>query len=178
MPVLSPADVQEVLDYGLLGLSMSRFSGLWIGLIALADTMDSGVTIDVSLDRHKHVVPDNFALPPGGLHIRAKDQPMDKELRLRNYRIPAALAFARANGIDRVALAADLRAATTASDPAPLLAAIDALPTPQGDAALAPLVAALYATRSELGADRFDALLARVRQTLRARLDRQLEVAS
>lgn len=87
-------------------------------------------------------------------------------------------AHAEANEADRVALAADLRAATTASDPAPLLAAIDALPTPQGDAALAPLVAALYATRSELGADRFDALLARVRQTLRARLDRQLEVAS
>lgn len=105
MPVLSPADVQEVLDYGLLGLSMSRFCGLWVGLIALADTMDSGVTIDVSLDRHRHVVPD-FAMPPGGLHIRLKDQPMDKELRLRNYRIPAALAFARANGIDRVALAA------------------------------------------------------------------------
>src|SRR3990167_7626043 len=105
MPVLSPAGVQEVLDYGLLGLSMSRFCGLWVGLIALADTMDSGVTIDVSLDRHKHVAPD-FAMPPGGLHIRLKDQPMDKDLRLRNYRIPAALAFARANGIDRVALAA------------------------------------------------------------------------
>ncbi len=48
MPVLSPADVQEVLDYGLMGwIAMSRFSGLWVGLIALADTMDSGVTIDV-----------------------------------------------------------------------------------------------------------------------------------
>ncbi|MDH4386993.1 MAG: indolepyruvate ferredoxin oxidoreductase family protein [Caulobacter sp.] len=104
MPVLSPADVQEVLDYGLLGLSMSRFSGLWIGLIALADTMDSGVTIDVSLDRHSLVLPD-FAMPPGGLHIRTKDQPLDKELRLRNHKLPAAMAFARANGIDRVVLA-------------------------------------------------------------------------
>ncbi|MFZ5670537.1 MAG: indolepyruvate ferredoxin oxidoreductase family protein [Pseudomonadota bacterium] len=104
MPVLSPADVQEVLDYGLLGLSLSRFSGLWTGLIALADTMDSGVTVDVSLDRHRIVLPE-FATPPGGLHIRLKDQPMDKEHRLRSYRIPAALAFARANGVDRVALA-------------------------------------------------------------------------
>ena len=41
MPVLAPADVQEVLDYGLLGYALSRFSGLWVGLIALADTMDS-----------------------------------------------------------------------------------------------------------------------------------------
>ncbi|MBX3481625.1 MAG: indolepyruvate ferredoxin oxidoreductase family protein [Caulobacter sp.] len=105
MPVLSPADVQEVLDYGLLGLSMSRFSGLWVGLIALADTMDSGVTIDVSLDRHQCVIPE-FPMPPGGLHIRTKDQPLEKETRLRNHKIPAALAFARANNIDRVVLAA------------------------------------------------------------------------
>jgi indolepyruvate ferredoxin oxidoreductase len=106
MPVLSPADVQEVLDYGLMGIAMSRFSGLWTGMIALADTMDSGVTIDVSLDRHKVVIPENFPMPPGGLGIRLKDQPMEKERRLRLHKLPAALAFARANGIDRVVLGA------------------------------------------------------------------------
>ncbi|HYD44232.1 MAG TPA: indolepyruvate ferredoxin oxidoreductase family protein, partial [Phenylobacterium sp.] len=104
MPVLSPADVQEVLDYGLLGYALSRYSGLWVGLIALADTMDSGVTIDVSLDRHRHVLPTGFTIPPGGLGIRPKDQPLDKERRLRLHKIPAALAFARANRIDRVVL--------------------------------------------------------------------------
>ncbi|MFN3511521.1 MAG: indolepyruvate ferredoxin oxidoreductase family protein [Phenylobacterium sp.] len=106
MPVLSPADVQEVLDYGLMGIAMSRFSGLWVGLIALADTMDSGVTIDISLDRHRIAAPTNFNIPPGGLGIRRKDQPLDKERRLRAFKLPAALAFARANRIDRVALAA------------------------------------------------------------------------
>ncbi|HEX6860679.1 MAG TPA: indolepyruvate ferredoxin oxidoreductase family protein [Caulobacteraceae bacterium] len=109
MPVLSPADVQEVLDYGLLGISMSRFSGLWVGMIALADTMDSGVTIDVSLSRHNHITPENFAMPPGGLGIRTKDQPMDKERRLRLYKLPAALAFAKANQVDRVVLAGSKR---------------------------------------------------------------------
>ncbi len=104
MPVLSPADVQEVLDFGLTGIAMSRFSGLWVGLIALADTMDSGVTIDVSMDRHQIVAPTNFALPSGGLGIRLKDQPLEKERRLRNFKIPAALAFARANRLDRVML--------------------------------------------------------------------------
>ncbi|MDB5475906.1 MAG: pyruvate ferredoxin/flavodoxin oxidoreductase family protein [Phenylobacterium sp.] len=104
IPVLSPADIQEVLDYGLLGYAMSRFSGLWVGLIALADTMDSGATIDVSLDRHKIVIPDNFRMPPGGPGIRLKDQPLDKERRLRTLKLPAALAFARANRIDRVVL--------------------------------------------------------------------------
>ena len=89
MPVLSPADVQEVLDYGLLGYALSRFSGLWVGLIALADTMDS---------RRDHrrrrwtatssSCPEGFRMPPGGLGIRLKDQPMDKERRLRDPEDP------------------------------------------------------------------------------------------
>jgi indolepyruvate ferredoxin oxidoreductase len=104
MPVLSPADVQEVLDYGLLGYALSRYSGLWVGLIALADTMDSGATIDVSLARHAFATPEGHRLPLGGLGIRLKDQPLDKERRLRTQKLPAALAFARANRIDRVML--------------------------------------------------------------------------
>jgi indolepyruvate ferredoxin oxidoreductase len=105
MPVLAPADVQEVLDYGLIGYALSRFSGLWVGLIALADTMDSGATIEVGPARGKVILPEGFSLPPGGLGIRVKDQPMDKERRLRLYRLPAALAFARANVLDRTVLA-------------------------------------------------------------------------
>jgi indolepyruvate ferredoxin oxidoreductase len=104
MPVLSPANVQEVLDYGLAGYALSRFSGLWVGLTALADTMDSGATIDVSLGRHQFLAPDGVTLPAGGLGIRLKDQPMDKERRLRLHKLPAALAFARANHIDRAHL--------------------------------------------------------------------------
>jgi len=106
MPVLSPADVQEVLDYGLLGYALSRFSGLWVALIALADTMDCGMTIEVGAARHRFVAPEGFRLPPGGLGIRTKDQPLDKERRLRGYKLPAALAFARANGVDRMVLGA------------------------------------------------------------------------
>jgi len=104
MPVLSPADVQEVLDYGLLGYALSRWSGLWVALIALADTMDCGMTIDVGLQRHRFVTPEGFRLPAGGLGIRLKDQPLDKERRLRGAKLPAALAFARANRIDRAVL--------------------------------------------------------------------------
>jgi indolepyruvate ferredoxin oxidoreductase len=109
MPVLAPADVQEVLDYGLVGYALSRFSGLWVGLIALADTMDSGATIDIGLDRHQHRLPEGFLAPAGGLGIRLKDQPLDKERRLRLYKLPAALAFARANALDRVVFAGPRR---------------------------------------------------------------------
>jgi indolepyruvate ferredoxin oxidoreductase len=104
MPVLSPADVQEVLDYGLLGYALSRYSGLWVALLAVADTMDSGMTIEVGAARHRFVLPEGFRMPAGGTGIRLKDQPLDKERRLRTVKLPAALAFARANRIDRVAL--------------------------------------------------------------------------
>ena len=109
MPVLAPADVQEVLDFGLIGYAMSRFSGLWVGMIALADMMDSGVTIDVALSRHQHRLPEGFQMPAGGLGIRLKDQPLDKERRLRLYKLPAALAFAKANGLDRTVIAGPRR---------------------------------------------------------------------
>jgi len=106
IPVLSPSNIQEVLDYGLYAWALSRFSGLWVGLIALADTMDSAATIEVGPERQKFIQPTDFKLPPGGLHIRAHDAPADKELRLRNWKLPAVAAFTRANALDRVMLAA------------------------------------------------------------------------
>ena len=106
MPILSPADVQDVVDYGLAGYALSRFSGLWVCLIAVSDTMDSGATIEVGPHRGAVILPEGLPMPSGGLGIRMVDQPLDKERRLRQFRLPAALAFARANRLDRVMLAA------------------------------------------------------------------------
>ena len=109
IPVLNPADLQDVVDYGLAGLEMSRFSGLWVAMIALADTMDSSGVVDVSLDRHV------FRRPRAEFDPRARadvDRPMllkhrlDNEVSVREIRIPAARAFARANGLDRHAFGA------------------------------------------------------------------------
>jgi len=88
-----------------------------------------------------------------------------------------AAGHAAADAADRAGLAADLASQVTAADPAPLRDAVAALAT-GGDEVLGRVVTALYDGRDALGAERFDALLARVRRTLRARLDRQLEVAS
>lgn len=101
IPVLNPASIQDVLDYGLYGFAMSRFTGAWTGLIALADTMDSGAVINVGTDRFSIVLPDGLAGPQGGLHLRRGDLPMDKEARLRDFKLPAAQAFVRANRLDR-----------------------------------------------------------------------------
>jgi len=102
IPVLNPASVQEVLEFGLYGWAMSRFAGLWVGLIALADTMDSTATVDLTPGLPKILLPGDFATPPGGLHIRLGARPLEKEKLLREFRVPAALAFARANPIDRI----------------------------------------------------------------------------
>ncbi len=82
----------------------------------------------------------------------------------------------RAAAEGRATLAADLTDLLGPSVPAALQAAATAAAA--SDAALPDLVAAVYAARDELGPDRFDTVLARVRVTLRAGLDRQLEHAS
>jgi indolepyruvate ferredoxin oxidoreductase len=107
MPVLNPASVQDVLDLGMFGWALSRYCGAWVGLIALADTMDSGAVVEVGLDRHAFLTPPDFDLGPGGVSLRGADQPLDKEARLRRVKLPAAQAFARANRLDRVVLASD-----------------------------------------------------------------------
>jgi indolepyruvate ferredoxin oxidoreductase len=104
IPVLSPSSVQEVLDFCLYGWAMSRFSGAWTGLIALADTMDSGAVIEVGASRFTIIEPPGFEFPEGGVSLRGGDAPLDKEERLRRYKLPAAQAFVRANGLDRVVL--------------------------------------------------------------------------
>ena len=103
IPVLNPASIQDVLDYGLHGWAMSRFSGAWSAMIALADTMDSGSVVDVSLDRMNFIVPE-FEFPSDGVHMRRSDPPLEKERRLREFKLPAAQAWVRANQLDRVIL--------------------------------------------------------------------------
>lgn len=109
MPLLCPSSIQDVLDYGLYGIAMSRFCGAWVGLIAIADTMDSGAVIDISENRLSIQAPEDFVVPDGGLIIRRADDPMSKEARLRHHKIPAALAFARANGLNKIVLGGEKR---------------------------------------------------------------------
>jgi indolepyruvate ferredoxin oxidoreductase len=105
IPVLSPAGVQEIIDYGLLGFALSRFAGVWVGLKCVKDTVESTATIDGSLDRVTSIVPGAFRMPPGGLNIRPRDHPVAQEERLHEYKLPAVLAFLKVNVPDRLVLA-------------------------------------------------------------------------
>jgi indolepyruvate ferredoxin oxidoreductase len=104
IPVLHPAGVEEILDLGLYGWAMSRYSGCWVAFKTVAEQMDSSASIAVDPARIAIALPDDFDMPPGGLNIRWPDAPLDQELRLHRWKLPAALAFARANRLDRVVL--------------------------------------------------------------------------
>lgn len=104
MPVLNPAGVQDILDMGLLGWAMSRFTGRWVGFKTIAETVESSASVVVDPHQLDIVVPTDFALPAGGLNIRWPDPPLEQEMRLHRYAVQAAIAFARANGIDRVVI--------------------------------------------------------------------------
>ena len=100
MPVLSPAGVQEILDYGLYGYALSRFTGMWVGLKVMKDTIEVTSVVDGRPDRMEFVTPE-FKMPEGGLNIRLIDTPVAQEARMIDYKRFAAEAFARANKIDK-----------------------------------------------------------------------------
>ena len=102
IPVLSPAGVQEILDYGVLGWAMSRFSGCWVGIKCVKDTVEATASIDVDIDRVKISLPEGVDLPPDGVNIRQPDTPHAQEARLHRYKLGAVTAFARSNRIDRI----------------------------------------------------------------------------
>ncbi|MFM9943073.1 MAG: indolepyruvate ferredoxin oxidoreductase family protein [Hyphomicrobiaceae bacterium] len=104
IPVLNPAGVQEMLDFGVLGFALSRFAGVWVGMKCVKDNFESTSTVDGRIDRVTPVIPADFPMPAGGLNIRVGDQALDKEARLHDFKRPAILAFARANKLDRIVM--------------------------------------------------------------------------
>jgi indolepyruvate ferredoxin oxidoreductase len=101
IPVLNPANVQDYLDLGLHGYAMSRYSGLWVAFKCVTDVVESGASVEVDPSRIQTRIPTDFALPPGGLNIRWPDGILEQEARVLDYKVYAALAYARANGLDR-----------------------------------------------------------------------------
>ncbi len=100
IPVIQPAGVQEILDYGHYAYALSRFSGLWVGLKTMKDTVEATAVVDANPHRMGFVTPD-FPMPEGGLNIRLHDTPIAQEARMIDHKRFAAEAFARANRIDK-----------------------------------------------------------------------------
>src|SRR5262245_48932022 len=102
IPVLNPANVQDYLDLGLHGFAMSRYSGCWIAFKCVTDVVESGSSVEIGIERIQTRIPEDFVLPPGGLNIRWPDGILEQEARILDYKVYAALAYCRANGLDRI----------------------------------------------------------------------------
>ena len=104
IPVLYPSGVHEFVRMGLLGLAMSRYSGCWVSMKVISDTVESTATVDLADEAIDFVLPTDFVLPPDGLNLRWPDDRWQQDYRLQNYKGYAAIAFGRANGVDRVVI--------------------------------------------------------------------------
>ena len=100
MPIVSPAGVQEIMDYGLYAWALSRFAGVWVGLKTMKDTIEVTSVVNGDPFAQEFVTP-NFEVPEGGLHIRLVDTPQLQEARMIDHMRFAAEAFSRANKMDQ-----------------------------------------------------------------------------
>ncbi|MFQ6776147.1 indolepyruvate ferredoxin oxidoreductase family protein [Cereibacter sphaeroides] len=100
VPILSPAGVEEYIDFGLAGFALSRFAGVWVGFKCQTDIVECTRSIDLPDPAARPALPD-MTLPPGGLSIRWPDDKLAQEARLE-VKMEAVRAFAAANGLDRI----------------------------------------------------------------------------
>ena len=104
IPMLHPAGIEDALELGLHGIAMSRYSGAWTGLKIISDFADSSASVNTNPFAMQFIRPTDFAMPEDGLNIRWYDAPVAQEERLVTLKLPAAQAYARANGLDRLTL--------------------------------------------------------------------------
>nr|WP_229417655.1 indolepyruvate ferredoxin oxidoreductase family protein [Pseudoduganella buxea] len=109
IPVLYPCNVQEYLDLGVHGWAMSRFSGCAVAFKALADTVESSASVDADPFRVEVRLPQDFHMPEGGLNARLSSIPLGQQARnqealMQDYKIYAALAYARENKLNHTTI--------------------------------------------------------------------------
>ncbi|MGE9010226.1 indolepyruvate ferredoxin oxidoreductase family protein [Leptospira interrogans] len=104
MPYLYPSSIHEMIEMGLLGIAMSRYSGCWVGMKVITETVETTAEIDLTDEMTPFVIPTDFELPEGGLNLRWPDDRFAQDRRLQDYKGFAAIAFARANKVNRVTM--------------------------------------------------------------------------
>ena len=106
IPVLYPSNTQELLDFGLHAIAMSRFSGCWVGMKVVTDVVEGGGSVYVAPDAPAITLPEPPSVPHdafgAGYHIRAVDMALPQEQRLFHHKHAAVLAYARANALNRI----------------------------------------------------------------------------
>jgi indolepyruvate ferredoxin oxidoreductase len=100
LPVFFPSNVQDILDMGLHAFAMSRFAGVWTSMKTIQEMVESSASVLVDPGRVNIVLPEDFQMPPGGVHMRWPDHALEQEARLFDYKWYAALAYVRANKLN------------------------------------------------------------------------------
>ncbi|NNL53934.1 MAG: indolepyruvate ferredoxin oxidoreductase family protein [Woeseia sp.] len=100
MPILNPANVAEYLEYGLYGIALSRYSGMWVGFKAISETVESAMSVELP-PYPEFITPDDFIIPETGLHIRWPDFPGPQIEERLEHKKAATLAFDEANPLDQ-----------------------------------------------------------------------------
>jgi len=104
MPFLYPSSIHEIIEMGLLGIAMSRYSGCWVGMKVITETVETTAEIDIADEMKPFIIPTDFEMPPGGLNLRWPDDRYAQDQRLQDYKAFAAIAFARANRVNRITM--------------------------------------------------------------------------
>jgi hypothetical protein len=137
------------------------------------------LTPDLLLERIATVLRRDIGPAVGAEYPRTQAFMAAVVLQKLGRQLARAEAHRAAEAADMDALIADLEAALAAAAvPPAIAAAVAALGRSRDAAALCTLIGALYENRAAISAARFDALLGRVRRTLRADIDRRVEVAA
>ncbi len=100
MPNLNPASVAEYMEFGLYGIALSRFSGMWVGFKAISETVESALSVELA-PYPQFKIPTDFVVPADGLHYRWPDFPGPQIEERLEAKKAATIAFAAANPIDR-----------------------------------------------------------------------------
>ena len=98
LPFLYPGNVQEILDYGLLAVALSRWSGAWVALKLVTDVCDGGGTVDLDPDRPQIAIPEGYQRYTDSRVVAPISLALEHETNVR--RLDAARQFARLNNLN------------------------------------------------------------------------------
>jgi indolepyruvate ferredoxin oxidoreductase len=110
LPVLAPSNVSDLVEFGLYGYALSRYSGAWVGLAAPSEVVESTATVDLDrirarqagwLDADGVAQASGHQPPADGLHYRWPDLPSLRIETRSADKLAAVAAFSRFNRIDR-----------------------------------------------------------------------------
>ncbi len=101
IPIFNPSSIQELLDFGLFGIALSRYAGVWVGLKCVTEIIESSCTMLVSQNK-KIFTPQDFIFPKGGVNIRWPDDFLEQEKRLLNYKLEAVKSFVSLNKLNQI----------------------------------------------------------------------------